>query len=109
MLDTNNKSVSFGKKIEDNKPFEPFPIPLQPDTDSDFPSLQMTTKGDVISIGGILKAADPRGHKIFDIPRFDGTTLRHSGAVIYISIQFDNKKKWDYKGEAPPTYIFDVN
>jgi hypothetical protein len=90
-------------------PGQPFAIPWVADQDSDFPSLQMTNKGDVISVGGILAAADPRGANVLDIQRADGTTMRYNGAVIYVTAQFNNRRKFDFWGHAPPEYFYDVN
>lgn len=102
-------NMSYGTKLVKHKEaYEAFPIPAKPDTKSDFPSLQMTPKGDIISLGGLMKAIDPRGVGILDVPREDGTSLRYNGGVIHVSVFFDNKKKMDPLGQAPPEYIYDV-
>jgi hypothetical protein len=72
--------------------------------DSDFTSLHSIKDGDILSVADILKLADLRGADLLDEVRDNGETMRTKGAVIEISITYNNRKMFDFFGAEDPHY-----
>mmetsp|Transcript_15386 Transcript_15386/g.33855 ORF Transcript_15386/g.33855 Transcript_15386/m.33855 type:complete len:516 (+) Transcript_15386:105-1652(+) len=79
-------------------------IPDHPDPDSEFPSLLKLDIGDVVSVGDLLKLADPRGVSLLDMQLSNNQTLRWGGAVLRLTIEYDNFAHFDPLGNAPMMY-----
>lgn len=82
-----------------------YAIPVAHANDSSpFGSVYAVNDGDVMSVADVMRMADVRGAAVLDQPRPDGTTMRTQGAVLSMSIEYDNTVPWDYLGKAPPHY-----
>eukprot|EP00747_Dinoflagellata_sp_TGD_P024431 gnl/TRDRNA2_/TRDRNA2_130541_c1_seq1.p1 gnl/TRDRNA2_/TRDRNA2_130541_c1~~gnl/TRDRNA2_/TRDRNA2_130541_c1_seq1.p1 ORF type:complete len:605 (-),score=151.31 gnl/TRDRNA2_/TRDRNA2_130541_c1_seq1:78-1892(-) len=87
----------------------PIPIPRGKDVWKYEDSAASTEEGDIISVGGLIKLADPRGRYLLDAPREDGRSLRWAGGVISVSIEYTNKAKLDPLGQTGPHYVISAN
>lgn len=66
--------------------------------------------GDVISVGDLLKMADPQGREgkdlldVVDQDAHEGGSLRFAGGKLIIIIEYSNKQLFDPFGQAPIQY-----
>lgn len=81
-----------------------WPIPEEPDPKALFKKVFKASNGDVMAVADILRMADVRGSQLLDLVRPDGESMRSQGAVIDMSIEYSNKKKFDFFGSAKPHY-----
>lgn len=83
------------------------PIPTLEDKKlEDFPSVLMISIGDVISIADLLKLADPAGAKLMDTNiGHRKHTMRWSGAVLIITVDYSNLVPWDPLARSKTKYV----
>lgn len=76
----------------------------KPNASSPFQSVYAMNSGDMMSVADVMRMADVRGSAMLDQPREGGETMRTEGAVISMSIEYDNTQVWDFWGKAKPFY-----
>jgi len=101
-------TAKFKHKDTDGSPHR-LDIPDKPDPKSEFPSLLSLNIGDVISLGDLIKLADPRGVELLDAELENGETLRHGGAVLEVTVEYDNYKMMDPLGTEEPYYTISAS
>lgn len=80
-------------------------VPDMPDHSGAFRNLYSGRNGDVLSVGDLLRMADLRGEDLLDEVRPDGTSMRQTGGVVQVTIEYSNKQFWDVFGLAKPEYV----
>eukprot|EP00425_Heterocapsa_triquetra_P016203 CAMPEP_0195142608 /NCGR_PEP_ID=MMETSP0448-20130528/164903_1 /TAXON_ID=66468 /ORGANISM="Heterocapsa triquestra, Strain CCMP 448" /LENGTH=557 /DNA_ID=CAMNT_0040181009 /DNA_START=268 /DNA_END=1941 /DNA_ORIENTATION=- len=80
-------------------------IPKAKDATSPFPDAVSTSVGDVLSIGDLLRLADPRGTDLMDAARVGHSTIRWDGAVVEVDVTYTNKMSFDFFGLTKPHYV----
>lgn len=81
-------------------------IPARRGGNPDFPTLEHTEWGDSLSVGELIKLADPRGPEvILSAVGEEGLVRRERGGVLSVSIEYSNFQNFDLFGFAEPMYF----
>mmetsp|Transcript_73113 Transcript_73113/g.145009 ORF Transcript_73113/g.145009 Transcript_73113/m.145009 type:complete len:521 (-) Transcript_73113:49-1611(-) len=80
-------------------------IPSYEGGNTDFGTLYHSPWGDMLSLGDLIKLADPRGAEAVLSERGENDlSRRERGGVIAISIEYTNERSFDILGLEPPRY-----
>jgi len=84
-------------------------IPSYEGGNTDFRTLSHSPWGDMLSLGDLLKLADPRGAEVVLSEQGENDlSRRERGGVLAVSIEYTNERNFDILGLAPPRYIVSV-
>jgi len=80
-------------------------IPSYEGENGDFSTLYHSPWGDMLSLGDLIKLADPRGAEVVLSEKGENDlSRRERGGVLAVSIEYTNERSFDVLGLAPPRY-----